>query len=148
MVPRSSRLPKDEAGDRSTVPPRAPDVYYEKLLLGRDDDLAPRDVGLCRLELVLDAVDLATRRGVAHAVDLEVEDGRAGRELAVGVFLDEVEHRVVDPLEHRGHDARLERGVTDGVVLVRVDADGQALLVLGGLEDAGARAAGRGVDDV
>src|SRR4051794_1180118 len=112
-------------------------------------DLAGLDLVRVLLDLALDVVDEAAGGGQADAVRLQVvDDVRAALDLAADEVVDERVHGVVDPLERRGHDHRLQRGVADRLVLVGVDADGTAVGGLGRLEDAEAGAAGRRVDDV
>ena len=63
--------------------------------------------------------------------------------------VDERLDRVVDPLEHRGHDHGLEGRVVDGVVLVGVDADrATARAAAAASKTPVTRTAGRVVDDV
>src|SRR3954454_23132925 len=116
---------------------------------GRHRDLAGLDLVGELLDLGLDVVDEAAGGGQADAVGLQVvDDVRAALDLAVDEVVDVGVDRVVDPLERRGHDHRLQRGVADRLVLVGVDADRAAVGGLGRLEDAEAGAAGRRVDDV
>src|SRR3954454_12737457 len=116
---------------------------------GRHRDLAGLDLVGVLLDLGLDVVDEATGGGQADAVGLQVVgDVRAALDLAGDEVADVGLHGVVDPLEHRGHDDRLQRGIPDRLVLVGVDADGTGVGGLGRLEDADAGAAGRRVDDV
>src|SRR3954454_21183578 len=116
---------------------------------GRHRDLAGLDLVGVLLDLGLDVVDEATGGGQADAVGLQVvDDVRPALDLAVHEVVDVRLDGVVDPLEHGGHDHRLQRRVADGLVLVGVDADGTGVGGLGRLEDADAGAAGRRVDDV
>src|SRR3954469_1331336 len=116
---------------------------------GRHRDLAGLDLVGVLLDLGLDVVDEATGGGQADAVGLQVvDDVRPALDLAVHEVVDVRLDGVVDPLEHGGHDHRLQRRVADRLVLVGVDADGTGVGGLGRLEDADAGAAGRRVDDV
>src|SRR4051794_6839617 len=115
----------------------------------RHRDLAADDLLLVLVDLTLDVVDEATGGGQADAVALQVVgDVGAALDAAVDEVADVGLDGVVDPLEHRGHDHRLQGGVPDGVVLVGVDADRPLAGVLGRPEDAETRAAGRVVHDV
>src|SRR3954451_12556955 len=116
---------------------------------GQHRDLAGLDLVGELLDLCLDVVDESAGGGQDDAVGLQVvDDVRVTNDLAVIEVVDVGVDRVVDPLERRGHDHRLQRGVADRLVLVGVDADGTAVGGLGRLEDAEAGAAGRRVDDV
>src|SRR3954469_20112668 len=118
---------------------------------GGHRDLAADDLLLVVVELGLDVVDETARRGQADAVGLQVVQhvlAALVRGLAGDEVVDERLHGQVDPLEHRGHDERLQRGVTDRVVLVGVDPDRPLVRGGRGLEDAETRATGSVVDDV
>src|SRR3954471_16861931 len=141
-------IPDANGGGERSKPARPASVLRpERSRSGGHRDLAGLDLVRVLLDLALDVVDEATRGGQADAVGLQVVgDVRAALDLAGDEVVDVGVHGVVDPLEHRGHDDRLQRGVTDGLVLVGVDADGAGVRGLGGLEDADAGAAGRRVD--
>src|SRR3954453_2449292 len=86
---------------------------------GRDLDLAALDLGGVVVDLALHVLEEVTRRGVAHAVVLQVVGDVARLRGAVVDRLDEVVRRDVDPLEGRGQDVLLlVRGL--GEVLVGV----------------------------
>src|SRR5262245_41411413 len=88
-----------------------PQMCREPLRLGRYRDLPVDDLLLEVVQLGLDVVHHAAAGRVANAVSLQVEPALTGGELALAEVLDEREHRVVDPLEHRGHDHGLEARV-------------------------------------
>src|SRR6478736_7165667 len=69
--------------------------------LRRNGDLTADDLVLERIELIGDVIDETTRGGVADAVDRQVEDLRAGSELALAERVDGVVRGDVDPLQHR-----------------------------------------------
>src|SRR4051812_14002561 len=116
---------------------------------GRGLDLAADDLLLEGVELVGDVVDLPPGGGQADALGLEVGDPvLAAGHVALGEVGDELLDRVVDPLEDRGHDHRLQRRITDGLVLVGVHADGLAAGLRRGAEHALPRGAGGVVHDV
>src|SRR3954468_13675019 len=129
---------------------RCPVLLRTSASRGRGDlDLAVDDLLLEVVELGLDVVDEPTRGGQAHAAGREVvDDVGAALDLAVGVVLHEGLDGVVDPLEHRRHDHGLQGRVTDGLVLVGVDADRAGAGLGRRLEDALTRATSRVVDDV
>src|SRR4051812_16694876 len=136
------------AGPGSNATASAPGPGSGRCLLARRDlDGAVDDLLLVVVQLGLDVVDLATARGVVDAALLEVERHRPGQRVAVDDRLDEVVDRDVDVLDHRGHDDRLQVG-RRRQVLVGVDADGQALGGLRGLEHTEAGAAGSVEDHV
>src|SRR5918994_2979433 len=108
-----------------------------------DLDVAADDAPSGLVHLVFDPLRYvaleASERGEAEAILLQAEvDHLSAGEVAVVGVLDGLVDRVVDALDHRGEDRR----VRDELGLVGVHADGEDLLVLGGIEEAGARSPG------
>src|SRR3954454_12917764 len=135
--------------ERSTPARPASVIEPERSRSGGHRDPAGLDLVRVLLDLALDVVDEAAGGGQADAVRLQVVgDVRPALDLAVDEVVDVRLDGVVDPLQHGGHDHRLQRRVADRLVLVGVDADGTGVGGLGRLEDADAGAAGRRVDDV
>src|SRR6266446_6441515 len=141
-TPRSSIIP-------TPTPPRerGGDIAQSLRRVVRDFDLAGDDVGArlgqAAFHVRSDQVAVVLVDRIADAALGDADGAAAGLPRAVLRALERVVDREVDTLDHRGqHGAGLE------VVLVRVDADGELALVLGGLQHAEAGGAGSRVDDV
>src|SRR5215212_6075823 len=149
VIPRISRT--TGAACASVVPPPVSlSVIPGPLLwLRRDLDLAVYDPLLGLIHLILDLLGYQIvepaegREADAIVVQAELDDLAAG-EVAVPSLLYGLKHGVVHPLDHGGQDG----SVFDYLRLVGVHADGEDLLLLGGLEEPGPGRAGRMVDDV
>src|SRR5690606_4938913 len=74
-----------------------------------DRDGPVDDLLLVLVQLLLDVVDVTAGRGVADTVGLQVVDLRARLDVAGLDALEEVVHRDVDVLRHRGQDAVADR---------------------------------------